>query len=284
MEELQQACSSGDFDQLERLLSDQTLIKVALAHQMRPYNAVYISTPNLRVLLLDAARSGQPSCVKILLNFANINGIAYNTLIIRDTIFAALDGGKDAVFEELIQAWPATANLELGHMGYPLLQALFKERFDLATYLLDHGADPNASCGPHRGSGAYLRHSAKRMPLQYTTLLLQHNACIAQSGAIRMAAEKGRLDVLQALIEHGGDVNELLQPSVGFFTQKKKHEHASETPLYTATENGHRDVVVYLLEQGADAEIGDVNGKTPWMLAAEKGDKEVLSAFKNDSA
>lgn len=284
MEVLQQTCLSSHYNQLEKLLLDQALIKVALAHQMRPCNAIYVSTPNLQVLLSDAARSGNPFCIEILLDFANKNSIAYETLITRDTIFAALDGGNDAVFQEFIKAWPASVHLPLGHMGYPLRQALIKERFDLATYLLEHGADPNAVCGPHTGPGCYLRLSAQKLPLRYTKLLLQHDARIAQSGSIRMAAEKGRLDVLQALVEHGGDVNELLEPRVGFLTQKLKHQHASETPLFTATENGNLGIVVYLLEQGADAKIGDLNGKTPRMLATEKDDKELLSAFEKYSA
>lgn len=279
MERLQQACSCASPDQLEKLLADEVLAKVALSSQMRPCNAVYVSTPNLQWLLSDAARSGQSSIVQTLLGFAGNNSVPYNTLITRDSIFAALDGGNDAVIEDYIKAWPATANLELGHMGYPLLQALSRERFDLATYLLEHGADPNARCGGYSGSGAYLRIAAQRLPLSFTTLLLHHGARVAQSGAIRMAAEKGRLDVLQQLVDHDGDVNERLQPNVGFLTLKRKYQHASETPLHTATEHGHCDVVKYLLEHGADAEIGDLQGRTPRMLALDKGDEILVKAF-----
>ena len=59
-----------------------------------------------------------------------------------------------------------------------------------------------------------------------------------------MAAEKGWLDVLDILIENGGDVNERLLPEAGFFPQKTRFQKASETPLFVAMEHGRRDVVI----------------------------------------
>ena len=168
----------------------------------------------------------------------------------------------------------------MGHAGHPLLQTLLKDSFDLSAYLLNHGANANAICGPHKRPGRYIRLAANKLGLQYTTLLLEHGAQVGQTGAIRMAAEKGRLDILQLLIEHGGDVNERLMPDAGFFIWKTRHQQASETPVYVATRHGHRDVVVWLLEQGADAEIGDLNGKTPFMVAAGKKDEDLLQILR----
>ena len=162
----------------------------------------------------------------------------------------------------------------------PLIQTLLKDNFDLSAYLLGHGADSNAICGPDKRSGAYLRKPAQKLGLRYTTLLLKHGAQVAQTGAIRMAAEEGRLDVLRFLIEHGDDVNERLMPDAGFFTQKTSFQRASETPLYVAKWNGHRDVVVWLLEQGADAEIGNLKGKTPFMAATDKEDENLLQILR----
>ena len=99
---------------------------------------------------------------------------------------------------------------------------------------------------------------------------------MAQSGVIRTAAEKGYPDVLKLLIGHGSDVNERLQPDVGFFTQKSRFQKASETPLFARTANGHHDVVEWLLEQGANREIKHLSGKTPAMLAREMGDEELM--------
>ena len=233
------------------------------------------------MLLLNlAAESGHLACVQTLLKFGHNNDVPYEKFISRWEVFAALHSGEDAILEELVKTWPEVVHLEMGHAGQPLLQTILKDKFELSAYLLDHGANVNGIGGPDKRPGVYLRSSAEKRALPYTTLLLQHGAQVAQSGAIRMAAEKGRLDVLKLLIEHGGDVNERLAPDVGFLHQKKRHQQASETPLYTATLNGHRDVVVWLLEHGADVEIGDLNGETPITIAREQGDEELLGVLQ----
>ncbi|CAF9923041.1 hypothetical protein IMSHALPRED_005836 [Imshaugia aleurites] len=281
METLRDVCSKGDSYQLETLLSDPSYISVALGQPPQPRNKRLPPTrPNIQVLLNLAAEVGHLACVQLLLQFGHSHEVPYDKFVSRWEIFAALESGENAIIEEFVKTWPEVVNLDLGHCGQPLLQTIFQDNFALSTYLLDHGANVNAICGPDKRPGRYLRASAKDRALPYTTLLLQHGAQVAQTGAIRMAAEKGRLDVLRILIEHGGDVNERLAPDAGFFNQKKRHQQASETPLYTATLNGHHDVVVWLLEQGADVEIGDLNGKTPITIAREQGDEELLRVLE----
>ena len=59
-------------------------------------------------------------------------------------------------------------------------------------------------------------------------------------------------------------------------SKKRRFQNASESTLFVATANGQRNVGEWLLEQGADREIGDLNGKTPGMLAREMGDEELM--------
>ena len=275
MEDLQEACRTAT-PSLETLLSDPTLSSVALSVEPPHENKHVPRRLNLERLMCTAAESGHLDCVQALLKFGHVHNVPYDAFISRDNISAALRGKNDAILKEYIKAWPDVVNLDMGHGGHPLMQTLLKDNFHLSEYLLDHGAHANAVCGPDKGPGRYIRLAAEKLPLQYTTLLLSHGAQVAQSGAIRTAAEKGRLDVLKLLIEHGGDVNERLEPDAGFFKQNLRFEKASETPLYVATANGHRDVVEWLLERGADGEIGDLNGKTPGMLAREMGDEELM--------
>lgn len=270
----------GDCHLLETLLLDPTYIPVALGQEPPHQNRVRPRRPNLQLLLSSAAQSGHLVCVQALLKFGYGHKIAYDAFVTRWEVFAALKSGEDAILKEFIKTWPDVVNLEMGLAGHPLLQTLLKDNFDLSAHLLDHGADSNAICGPHRRPGRYIRLAAKQLGLQYTTFLLEHGAQVSQTGAIRMAAEKGRLDVLRLLIEHGGDVNERLMPDAGFFTQKTRFQRASETPLYVATWNGHRAVVMWLLEQGADTEIGDLNGKTPFMVATEKEDHDLQQMLR----
>ena len=48
------------------------------------------------------------------------------------------------------------------------------------------------------------------------------------------------------------------------------------TPLFEASQNGHKEVVELLLSSGANYEIADENGITPLYIAAWNGRKEVV--------
>ena len=73
------------------------------------------------------------------------------------------------------------------------------------------------------------------------------------------ACEKGNLKLVKKLIEKGADVN-----SIG-----ENSEWDKRTPIGAAVEREHKDIVVYLLEKGADPvkTIYD-GGWTPLMIAA----------------
>ena len=280
MDSLLNACSTGNPSELERLLQTPSSRNIALAHEERPYNAVRITIPNLVLLLQSASKAGRAAAVDALLQFAHANNIAYNTLITRDVMMAALDGRSLDVLQSYISVMPEATNLDLGHLNNPLAQSLHKELLDHASFLLDHGADPNTPCAGYKGSGYHLRLAAQKLPFEYTTLLLRHKATVPQSGAMQMATEKGRLDVLQALVEHGGDVNERLEPNVGFLSHKRKQQQASETLLHLAVMAGQAEVAMWLLLHGADTDIADSQGKTPLALAKEGGNEVIVKMFE----
>ena len=280
MDSLLQACSSGNADQLSTLLANPTSKEIALAHENRAYNAVRISIPNLRRLLERAAKSGHASSVETLLDFAHANNVAYEELLTRDSLHAALDGGNLDVLKAYVRVMPATVSMDLGHLNDPLSQTLHRQLFDHTAYLLSQGADPNSRCAGHKGSGYHLRLAAQKLPLEYTTVLLRHGARVPQSGALHMAAEKGRLEHLKALVERGGDVDERLEPDVGFLSHQRKLQLASETPLLVAVRCGQKEVVRWLLGQGASTEVKDSTGKTAGMLAEEGGDDSLLELFQ----
>jgi hypothetical protein len=69
------------------------------------------------------------------------------------------------------------------------------------------------------------------------------------------AVMNGYLDVTKVFLEKGADVNST--------------DNISNTPLHWAAENGHLDVVKYLVEEkGADGKAADKNGNTPLHWAA----------------
>jgi len=63
-----------------------------------------------------------------------------------------------------------------------------------------------------------------------------------------LAAQEGRLDLLQLLLDQGAEVNTVPVPDDGW------------TPLIVATYRGHRAVVAWLLDHGADIDARDRDG------------------------
>jgi len=109
-----------------------------------------------------------------------------------------------------------------GYMGYgmwtPLAIACLRENEDVAKVLLDGGADPNI--GSADGT----------MPLHY-------------------AAEKGKTELVRALISNGADVN-------------AQNTSSKKTPLMEAANRRQKEVINILLENGADASLKNIYGST----------------------
>lgn len=93
-----------------------------------------------------------------------------------------------------------------------------------------------------------------------SVLLQGTSADLTCPNLVLSAARLDALGVLQKLIEHGISPN---------YTSEENH---NETALYVAAKLNHLDVAEYLLEQGADPEMGDVVfGWTPIFVAAAEG-------------
>ena len=125
------------------------------------------------------------------------------------------------------------------------------------NYLLNHKADPNltrqdgwtalmfAEQYGHSHCASILENSGARLP--ETPIAPMPGAMLLQS------AETGRLAGIQTALEQGADIN-------------VRYVNTGETPLMEAAQNGHREIVAFLLEKKADPTIVDLTG----MNAAKK--------------
>eukprot|EP01097_Dermamoeba_algensis_P002017 TRINITY_DN17_c0_g1_i1.p1 TRINITY_DN17_c0_g1~~TRINITY_DN17_c0_g1_i1.p1 ORF type:complete len:482 (-),score=138.05 TRINITY_DN17_c0_g1_i1:183-1628(-) len=86
--------------------------------------------------------------------------------------------------------------------------------------------------------------------------------------ALHYAAQKGHVEVVRILLQHGFDIN-----------KKAKNNN---TPLHLAAQNGHSEVARVLLEQGADGQAASTSG-TPAAVAKDSKTKEVIESFVNRS-
>ncbi len=90
------------------------------------------------------------------------------------------------------------------------------------------------------------RQTGEPIPLNYADLVGQHGGL----SAIHLAAREGQASTVMALLDGGVDIN---MPSVADNT----------TPMLMAAINGYFDLVVELLERGADPNLASDAGATP---------------------
>ena len=248
-------CSNGEVEDLQNLLTEPSGETTALSSRQVPHNLITTSRPVIQTLLSTSCGAGKPEITSCILHFAQDHNLNLESFIKRDTIVAAIEGPAPlATFSALVPSFPPVVNLDLGLIGDPLGYALQKHQYDLVDYLLAHGADPNARRCEHTAHGYHLRQAAARSPVGTVDALLKAGAKIERSGAMLVAAEKGRVDILERLIEGGADVNEILDVDVGFLGQRsdqKTKDRAQETPLHAALRHGHGEAVTLLRMHGA---------------------------------
>lgn len=87
-----------------------------------------------------------------------------------------------------------------------------------------------------------------------------------------MAAEKGHIDKVIALIENESDIDQALKDS-------------GMTPLYVAAKNNHLDIVKLLLKKGATVDKSCTDdGSTPLYVAAQNGNLDIVKVLLENGA
>ena len=122
-----------------------------------------------------------------------------------------------------------------------------------ASVLLKYGANPNLKDG--RGATALLL--AREKGHEKIVALLATYEKDKGSGALLEAARNGRLDLVQAQVESGVNLNAT--------------DEDGNTPLMLAAEMGHLEVVSVLLDSGADINARNKHGATALSRAYSPG-------------
>jgi ankyrin repeat protein len=144
--------------------------------------------------------------------------------------------------------------------GGPLVTALTFGMIDAANALAKHGArvDLPAAAGLGRADDA--------------ARLLPSAGAGARHGALSLAAQHGRLEIVRLLLDAGEDPNR--------YNPEGHHPHS--TPLHQAVLGGHEAVVRLLVERGARLDIRDTIWQgTPlgWALHGGGKAKEAMGIF-----
>ena len=154
----------------------------------------------------------------------------------------------------------------------PHYDAIDNMNYAILKMLLDYGINPHP-----KFKGALLQYWARSKDNLYWNgeeigrLLLENGAdpfdVCSYDGVspLWIAAEKGNLEAAMTLVRFCKERNCFYN----LITQKK--ESTLSTPLYMACQNGHRTMVKYLLEIGADPDARTLFGFTPLFIAIDRG-------------
>ncbi|MBR7109258.1 MAG: ankyrin repeat domain-containing protein [Akkermansia sp.] len=92
------------------------------------------------------------------------------------------------------------------------------------------------------------------------------SACKKEASNLPAAAAQGDLETVKDMVEDGVDID-------------AKEVKLGGTSLHEASAAGHAEVVLYLLEHGADPTVRDKKGETPLFRAVRNGHNEVVKVY-----
>jgi ankyrin repeat protein len=232
--------------------------------------------------------------------------------------YAALCGFGGLV-ERLLTTHPQDLDVEGGFYGAPLNAALAGGHLNIAQFLLDHGA-VGVGMGFMKRTGLYIASTCGYAdvvrslidrdanlnarcedyidicdvlwtPLHgaiyedhpdIAVLLLEGGAdpetrSSLDQTALCMASSRGYIDVVRSLIDRGADPSAMSRD----WTEDSLVEW---TPLHAAIEKESRDIVLLLLEGGADTEARSNHDKTPLHMASFRGYADIVRQLVSHGA
>jgi ankyrin repeat protein len=170
-------------------------------------------------------------------------------------VFAARQGSIESA--RLLLAGGADVNQQTEYGWTPLLAAIHNRYYRFAMFLLENGAD------------ARLGNDGGWSPLYLAT----DNRNIEGGDYPTRKADLDHLELIDALLAHGADVNTRMRSSTEtrtIFTHQWLHEEGA-TPLLRAAQSGDMTLVRRLLDRGADPKLATDDGTTALMVAAGIG-------------
>src|SRR4029077_19415666 len=148
----------------------------------------------------------------------------------------------------------ANVNDALSDGESALVVAAANAHWQVADFLLDHGADPNLA-----GAGWNALHQAVRER--------RPNIGFGTPGPIPTGTVDS-IEVIKKMIVKGVDVNARMTKNGMKDGQRNRLNRLGATPFFLAAKNTDTELMKVLLDAGADATIPSADGTTSLMVAA----------------
>jgi len=175
-------------------------------------------------------------------------------------LFASRDGRTEAV-RALIDAGANIDDAGSGEKMTPLVMAIVNGHYDLAAYLLDHGANPNLA-------------NIEGLTALYATLDMQWAPYAYRPQPMAGNGEVSYLDLMKALLAHGANPNATLTQRPWFRSLPQDRtwvDPAGATAFWRAAQSTDEEAMRLLVQAGADPKLSNAEGDTPLMVAAGLG-------------
>jgi ankyrin repeat protein len=175
-------------------------------------------------------------------------------------LYAARDGAMEAV-RALVESG-ADVNLSSGSEKIsPMVMAISNGHLDIAKFLLDHGANPNAA-------------TVQGLTPLYATIDVQWSPHAWYPEPIVEQEQIGYLDLMKILIARSANVNAVLDRKPWFRTTSHDAtwvDPAGATAFWRAAQATDVAAMKMLVAAGADPKLATTEGVTPLMVAAGLG-------------
>jgi len=172
--------------------------------------------------------------------------------------FAAIRSGDTAKVKTMIEAEPSLVSAKNEQGQSPVLAAVYSGRSEIRDTLIARGAHLEFYEAVAAGQLESVEHFVDKAPDLARSFSPDGFAVIA------LAAAFGHFPIVRYLFEKGGDVSAVATNGTGY------------NALTGAVTGGHREIAIWLLENGADANYSYGPGYSPLLAAAANGHLEIV--------
>lgn len=147
----------------------------------------------------------------------------------------------------------------------------------MTSWLLDHGANPNARCEVDCTPFSY---AVRNAHVSVIKLLLSRGGDVQKGQLLQYAVsrDEGVEDVISLLVDKGAPLNATMYQDGS--TLERFFPMSLGTALHVATEPGKTNAIRLLISLGADTDLKDANGDTALEWAKKWNKTEMVQLLR----